>query len=201
MQSIRAFISIEIPQEIKEKISLIQEQLKSVETPVSWVRLDSIHLTLKFLGNIMEEQIPDIKKCIEIVANGIPPFSVNIKGGGVFPNLNYPRVIWLGLEDRTDSLFKLQKGFDSCLEKIGFEPEERGFKPHLTLGRVKSLKGKNQLIRTIHIYKDIEVGEINVDKIKLMRSQLNPAGAIYTVLEEVRLTAVESGQCSVVSDE
>ena len=188
MQSIRAFISIEIPQEIKEKISLIQEQLKSVETPVSWVRLDSIHLTLKFLGNIMEEQIPDIKKCIDTAVNGISPFNVNVKGGGVFPNLNYPRVIWLGLEDRTDSLFKLQKGIDSCLEKIGFEPEERGFKPHLTLGRVKSLKGKNQLIRTIHIYKDIEVGEINVDKIKLMRSQLNPAGAIYTVLEEVRLT-------------
>jgi len=188
MQSIRAFISIEIPQEIKEKISLIQEQLKSVETPVSWVRLDSIHLTLKFLGNIMEEQIPDIKKCIDTAVNGISPFNVNVKGGGVFPNLNYPRVIWLGLEDKTDSLFKIQKGIDNCLEKIGFEPEERGFKPHLTLGRVKSLKGKNQLIRTIHIYKDIEVGEIYVDKIKLMRSQLNPAGAIYTVLEEVRLT-------------
>ena len=188
MQSIRASISIEIPQEIKEKISLIQEQLKSVETPVSWVRLDSIHLTLKFLGNIMEEQIPDIKKCIDISVNGISPFKVNVKGGGVFPNLNYPRVIWLGLEDRTDSLFKLQKGIDSCLEKIGFEPEERGFTPHLTLGRVKSLKGKTHLIRTIHIYKDIEVGEIYVDKIKLMRSQLNPTGAIYTVLEEVRLT-------------
>ena len=188
MQSIRAFISIELPQEIKGKIFLIQEQLRVIETPISWVRLDSIHLTLKFLGNILEEQIPDIKKCIDISVNGISPFKVNVKGGGVFPNLNYPRVIWLGLEDRTDSLFKLQKGIDSCLEKIGFEPEERGFTPHLTLGRVKSLKGKTHLIRTIHIYKDIEVGEIYVDKIKLMRSQLNPAGAIYTVLEEVRLT-------------
>lgn len=187
MQTIRAFISIEIPQEIKEKISLIQEQLRVIETPISWVRLDSIHLTLKFLGNIPEEQIPDIKKCIVTAVSGISPFKVNVKGGGVFPNLNYPRVIWLGLEDKTDSLFKLQKGIDGCLEKIGFEPEERGFTPHLTLGRVKSLKGKNQLIRTIHIYKDIEVGEIYVDRIKLMRSQLNPAGAIYTVLEKVKL--------------
>ena len=188
MQTIRAFISIEIPQEIKGKISLIQEQLKTIETPISWVRLDSIHLTLKFLGNITELQIPEIKNCMTTAANGIPPFDVKVKRGGVFPNLNYPRVIWLGLEDRTDSLFKLQKGIDICLEKIGFEPEERGFTPHLTLGRVKSLKGKNHLIRTIHIYKDIEVGEIYVDKIKLMRSQLNPTGAIYTVLEEVRLT-------------
>ena len=188
MQTIRAFISIEIPQEIKEKISLIQEQLKTIETPISWVRLDSIHLTLKFLGNILEEQIPNIKRCIDTAVSGISPFNVNIKGGGVFPNLNHPRVIWLGLEDKTDSLFKIQKGIDNCLEKIGFEPEERGFTPHLTLGRVKSLKGKNQLIRTIHIYKDIEVGEIYADKIKLMRSQLNPSGAIYTVLEEVGLT-------------
>jgi 2'-5' RNA ligase len=188
MQTIRAFISIEIPQEIKEKISLIQEQLKGVETPVSWVRLNSIHLTLKFLGKILEEQIPDIKKCIDIAVSGISPFSVNVKGGGVFPNLNYPRVIWLGLKDKTDSLFKLHKGLDSCLEKIGFKPEERGFTPHLTLGRVKSLKGKNHLIRTIHIYKDIEVGEICVDRVKLMKSQLNPAGAVYTVLEEIKLT-------------
>ena len=194
MQTIRVFISIEIPQEIKEKISLIQEQLKTIETPISWVRLDSIHLTLKFLGNITELQIPEIKNCMTTAANGIPPFDVKVKRGGVFPNLNYPRVIWLGLEDRTDSLFKLQKGIDSCLKKIDFEPEERGFTPHLTLGRVKSLKGKNHLIRTIHIYKDIEVGEIYVDKIKLMRSQLNPSGAIYTILEDVGLTAVESGQ-------
>src|SRR3989304_8816388 len=106
MQSIRAFISIELPQEIKGKIFLIQEHLRVIETPISWVRLDSIHLTLKFLGNIMEEQIPDIKKCIDISVNGISPFKVNVKGGGVFPNLNYPRVIWLGLEDRTDSPLK-----------------------------------------------------------------------------------------------
>ncbi|MBI3599232.1 MAG: RNA 2',3'-cyclic phosphodiesterase [Nitrospinae bacterium] len=187
MQTIRAFISIEIPQEVREKISLIQEQLKTVETPVSWVRPQSIHLTLKFLGNISEAQIQDIGNCISTAANGINPFTVNIRGTGVFPNLNYPRVIWLGLEDKTDSLFRLQKGIDGCLSKIGFEAEERGFTPHLTVGRIKSLRGKNQLIRTIHIYRDIEAGEIAVDKINLMRSQLNPAGAIYTVLEEIKL--------------
>src|SRR3990170_6862904 len=84
MQTIRAFISIEIPQEIKGKISLIQEQLKTIETPISWVRLDSIHLTLKFLGNILEEQIPNIKRCIDTAVSGISPFNVNIKGGGGF---------------------------------------------------------------------------------------------------------------------
>ncbi len=187
MQSIRAFISIEIPQEVREKISLIQEQLKTIETPVKWVRPQSIHLTLKFLGNISEAQIPDIKNCMSAAAGGIAPFTVNIKGTGVFPNLNYPRVIWLGLHDKTDSLFRLQKGIDGCLSRIGVEAEERGFTPHLTLGRIKSLKGKNQLIRTIHIYREIEAGEIAVDKINLMKSQLNPAGAIYTILGEVGL--------------
>jgi 2'-5' RNA ligase len=187
MQTIRAFISIEIPQEVRGKISLIQEQLKTVETPVSWVRPQSIHLTLKFLGNISEDRIPDIKNCMSTAADGIVPFTVNVRGTGVFPNLNYPRVIWLGLEDKTDSLFRLQKGIDGCLSKIGFEAEERGFTPHLTVGRIKSLRGKNQLIRTIHIYRDIEAGKIVVDKINLMRSQLNPAGAIYAVLGEVGL--------------
>lgn len=187
MQTIRAFISIEIHQEIKTKISAIQEKLKSVETPVSWVRLESIHLTLKFLGYMTEEQIPEIKKCMLISVEGITPFIINIRGCGVFPNLNYPKVIWLGLKDRTDSLSRLQQGLDNCLEKMDFEREKRKFTPHLTLGRVKSLKGKNQLIRAVHLYKDTEVGKIDVDRINLIRSQLNPAGAIYTVLEEVRL--------------
>jgi 2'-5' RNA ligase len=187
MQTLRLFICVEIPHEIKRKISMIQEQLKAIETPIGWVRSEGIHLTLKFLGNISEEQVPDIKRCMSMAVDGISPFDVNIKGGGVFPNLNYPRVIWIRLEDRTYNLFRLQKGIEDCLNKIGFEQEDRGFTPHLTLGRIKSLKGKNQLIRTIHLYKDIEVGQITIDKIILMRSQLNPAGAIYTVLEEVFL--------------
>src|SRR3989338_3202024 len=103
------------------------------------------------------------------------------------PQPNYPRVIWLGLEDKFDYLFRLQKGINDCLEKKGFEPEERGFTPHLTIGRIKSLKRKNQLIRGIYLYKDINVGEILVAKINLMRSQLNPGGSIYNTLEEVKL--------------
>lgn len=188
MQTIRAFISIEIPQEIKRKISLVQEQFKTIETHVSWVRPASIHLTIKFLGYISEEQIPEIKNCMATTSFDIPHFTINIKGMGVFPNPNYPRVIWLGLEDKFDYLFRLQKGINDCLEKKGFEPEERGFTPHLTIGRIKSLKRKNQLIRGTHLYKDINVGEILVAKIKLMRSQLNPGGSIYTTLEEVNLS-------------
>src|SRR3990172_3394578 len=187
MQTIRAFISIEIPQEIKRKISLVQEQFKTIETQVSWVRLASIHLTIKFLGYISEEQISEIKNCMAAASFDIPRFTINIKGMGVFPNPNYPRVIWLGLEDKFDYLFRLQKGINDCLEKKGFEPEERGFTPHLTIGRIKSLKKKNQLIQGIYLYKNINVGNFWEEKINFMRSKRTRGGFFYNTFEGFKL--------------
>jgi 2'-5' RNA ligase len=107
---------------------------------------------------------------------------------GVFPNIRYPRVIWMGLEDKTERLLILQKNIEENLNILGFTPEERKFSPHLTIGRLKSLKGKSRLANMIHAKKDMNIdGSISVNKINLIKSELRVTGPIYSVLETVSL--------------
>lgn len=185
---IRSFIAIDIPRNIKDIISEIQYDLKKSEADVKWVKPDIIHLTLKFLGNIEEGQVEEIKKSMIQSASGIGPFSMRLTDIGVFPNIKYPRVIWVGLEEESGRLLSLQERIEENLGPLGFDPEGRKFSPHLTIGRVKSFKGKSRLVNLIHTRKDISINEsIAVSEINLMKSELKITGPIYTVLEKVSL--------------
>jgi len=187
MGKIRSFIAIEIPREIKNKIAEIQNKLRETSTDVRWVNPGTIHLTLKFLGNIEKTQIQDILSAIKHSSEGINPFSVEIKSIGVFPKLEYPRVVWIGIKEERNSLLTLQKRIEENLSSLGFDKEERDFKPHLTLGRVKSQKGKEKLISLIQQSKDISLGKFDVKEICLMQSILKPSGAEYSSLGEISL--------------
>jgi len=185
---IRSFIAIDIPQSIKNIIARVQSDFKESGADVKWVNPELIHLTLKFLGNIKEEQIDEIKKSMIKSVKGITPFFMTLRDIGVFPNIRYPRVIWMGLEDKTERLLILQKNIEENLNILGFTPEERKFSPHLTIGRLKSLKGKSRLANMIHAKKDMNIdGSISVNKINLMKSELRVTGPIYSVLETVSL--------------
>lgn len=185
---IRSFIAIDIPQSIKNIIAGIQSDFKESGADVKWVKPDLIHLTLKFLGNIKEEQIEGIKKCMIKSVEGITPFFMNLTDVGVFPNIRYPRVIWVGLQDKTGRLLSLQKNIEENLMTLEFKPEERKFSSHLTIGRLKSLKGKSRLANMIHAKKGMNIdGSISVNKVNLMKSDLRVTGPIYTILETVSL--------------
>lgn len=185
---IRSFIAIDIPQSIKNIIARVQSDFKESGADVKWVNPELIHLTLKFLGNIKEEQIDEIKKSMIKSVKGITPFFMTLIDIGVFPNIRYPRVIWMGLEDKTERLLILQKNIEENLNILGFTPEERKFSPHLTIGRLKSLKGKSRLANMIHAKKGMNIdGSISVNKINLMKSELRVTGPIYSVLETVSL--------------
>jgi len=185
---IRSFIAIDIPQSIKNIIARVQSDFKESGADVKWVNPELIHLTLKFLGNIKEEQIDEIKKSMIKSVKGITPFFMTLRDIGVFPNIRYPRVIWMGLEDKTERLLILQKNIEENLNILGFTPEERKFSPHLTIGRLKSLKGKSRLANMIHAKKDMNIdGSISVNKINLIKSELRVTGPIYSVLETVSL--------------
>ena len=133
---IRSFLAIEIPRTILKKIEEVQEDLKSSRADVRWVSPEKIHFTLKFFGNIDESRIDPIVKSIERPIQNTSPFSLKVRGVGAFPHLKNPRVIWMGLVDGKEVLAYFQKQLERELEKIGFEPEERAFHPHLTLGRM-----------------------------------------------------------------
>jgi len=154
---------------------------------VKWVRPESIHLTLKFFGNIEEESIEEISRVITGVASKFTPFHLEVRDIGVFPNLMRPRVIWVGVDEAEDTLKILYNETEKNLEKIGYDPEQRPFNPHLTLGRVKSLKEKRILIEKIEQFKGCELGSFQIEALYLFKSELRPAGAVYSKLNAFKL--------------
>jgi len=184
---IRSFLAVELPEAIRKRIEEIQADLRSSNSDVRWVRPDKIHLTLKFFGNIEESRVDSITRSIEPFVAGTPHFSLEVRGMGAFPNIRNPRVIWLGLIDEKQVLMPLQKQLESTLATIGFPVEDRPFRPHLTLGRVNSSRGKDELIGRIEKYKEEKFGDVEVKRFVLFKSDLRPTGPIYTPLREVKL--------------
>ena len=184
---IRSFLAIELPKPILKKIEEVQADLKSTHTDVRWVSPEKIHLTLKFFGNIEESRIDLILQSIDEPIRNTLPFSLKVIGVGAFPNLKNPRVIWMGLVDGREVLVSLQKQIETQLEKVGFQPEDRPFHPHLTLGRMRSSQGKEELVKRMEKYKEEEFGDFQVERLVLFKSDLRPTGPIYTPLRELRL--------------
>ncbi len=184
---IRTFLAIKLPKPILKRLRQVQQELRESKADVRWVDPESIHLTLKFFGNIEEKEVDSIVKSIEKPVQRTPLFSLKVQGVGGFPDLKNPRVLWVGLEEEGNFLSSLQRELEKSLEKIGFKPEDRPFHPHLTLGRVKSTRGKSLLMEKIDKYKGEFFGEFLADRITLFKSELKPTGAIYTPLAEVRL--------------
>ena len=190
-EEIRSFIAIELPEEVKEGLARLRKELERDEHKfVKWVAPGGIHLTLKFLGNIPSKRVAEITAAIEEAAQGITPFHLEISGLGAFPSLRQARVLWVGIGGEVDKLSRLQQNIDSALAALGFAKEERSFVPHLTLARIR--QGASPLERRSFgelvgstIFEDKY--HVEVEAIRLMRSQLMPAGAIYTCLSAVGL--------------
>jgi len=184
---IRSFLAIELPEPILRKIGEVQGDLRSTHAEVGWTNPKKIHLTLKFFGNIEESRIDPISKSIEEPVRKTLPFSLKVRGVGAFPHLKNPRVIWIGLVDDKEVLTSFQKQIETQLEKIGIQPEDRPFHPHLTLGRMKSSRGKEGLVERIERHREEEFGDFQVERMVLFKSDLRPSGPIYTPLKEWRL--------------
>ncbi|MFQ5997333.1 MAG: RNA 2',3'-cyclic phosphodiesterase [Dehalococcoidales bacterium] len=191
MEQIRSFIAIELPDEIKKALAQLQAQLKAgKQSPVKWVDPYSIHLTLKFLGNIAADKTSEITAAIEKAAQGISPFQLEVKDLGVFPNFRRVRVVWVGVSGEVAQLSQLQQRIESNLAPLGFAAESRAFTPHLTLARVReqaSPAEQQNLGQLIASTRFEGVYRFSVDSINLMRSQLTSEGAIYSRISSVKL--------------
>ena len=185
----RLFIAIELPQEIREELARIQSHLKYSAADVKWVEKENIHLTLKFLGEVQEEKIEKIRSVLDGIAGGARPFKLSLKDIGAFPKIEYPRVIWVGLDKGTAESEGLAAKLDEELSKIGFEKEARPFSVHLTIGRVRSSKNKDALKKTIASYslQPAPPAPQEVNSIILFKSTLTQKGPIYSKLHESRL--------------
>ena len=190
-EEIRSFIAIELPEEAKRGLARLRSELERTEHSfVKWVNPESIHLTLKFLGNISFKQVAEVTEAMKKATQGISPFRLEISGLGAFPNLKQPRVLWVGIGGEVDKLSRLQQNIDSALTPLRFAKEERPFTPHLTLARIRqgALPLERKVLGELVVSTSFESKyRVAVEAISLMRSQLTPAEAIYTCLPWVEL--------------
>ena len=186
MSVIRAFIAIELPQEIQERLHQIINQLKEQmgDVPVRWVDPENIHLTLKFLGDVSVTNIQVLQELLHAEVNSYKPMVISVGGVGAFPKLRSPRVIWVGVESPPE-MVSIQRGIDAQTARIGYPSDSRPFSPHLTLGRV-SRNASPPEVRVIgDVLNSQKIGFLGVARvmgIHLYRSDLKPSGAEYTQL-------------------
>jgi len=182
---IRSFIAFDLPQSVLDELGRVRDEMKKDVEGVKWVNPRSIHLTLQFLGNISEELVEELKAPIDQSMEGFQPLELALDRVGAFPNPRNPRVIWMGITGQTDRLALIKQRLDTLLEPLGFKPEKRSFKPHLTLGRVKKLKNPAMLRTRLEQSAVADHRSFMVTKIVLYKSQLFPDGAQYTPLYSV----------------
>ena len=183
--AIRAFVAIELSGELQEQLGEVIHNLqKRAGKAVRWVTPHNIHLTLKFLGNVSPANLSTLTNVINAEALRHKPFVMKVENLGAFPNLIRPRIIWVGIHSPS-TLLELQHGIDRETNRLGYPGEEREFSPHLTLGRVSQHAGPQdvkQIADALHAVTIGTLGSVQVESIRLFRSDLQPGGAIYTPL-------------------
>jgi 2'-5' RNA ligase len=182
----RTFIAIPIPEDCLNMLERLQQNLRACRADVRYTPIKSIHLTLKFLGEVNPELLPELAKSVEKAAPRQAGFELRLRGIGCFPNQKNPRVIWCGIEGETERLSELFNSVETACASLGFAPEHRDFHPHLTLGRVKGKRNLQPLLDCIKIGSDLE-RKFRVDCINIYKSTLRPRGAEYTVLRTIML--------------
>ena len=170
-ETIRSFIAIELPETIISSIGKVQQGMKSYGLKMKWVRPESIHLTLKFLGNIPVDDLDRVGDAMTDTAENFGPVSLAARGIGVFPNMRRPRVVWVGISGQVQQLVDVQAALDERLMKIGFTKEKRSFKGHLTLGRIKQRIDNDRLMAAMREFSGFESDPYDAQEIILFKSQ------------------------------
>ena len=185
----RAFVAVEIPEDLLKTLAGVQAGLKSRGVRARWTRPENLHLTLKFLGVIAAGQLDVVTQALRSTAAAHGAFTLTAAGIGVFPGLRRPRVLWAGLSGATDALMQLQRELDDRLEAFGFSRDARGFHGHLTLGRFTEEAGAGGIAAAISGYAAECFGGFDVQELVLFQSDLKPKGPVYTVLARAQLRA------------
>ena len=185
--SVRVFIAIPLPADLKAKLSTVQQQFRAIPSEATWVREVGFHITLKFLGEVEAAQIEPITSCLREAVHCCAPFPLTFCGVGVFPHEHNPRVLWVGVEEKTGRLRQVQREVESRLTHIGFPREDRAFAAHLTLARLKRVSQRDKFLECLKEYRETVFGRMDVHHIELLESQLHPTGARYSTVKVVPL--------------
>ena len=182
----RSFIAINLPQAIKESVDDMTGRLRRHGPPARWVAGENLHLTMKFLDEIRDDQVMPLRKAIVSVAEGLDPFQIRLEAFGVFPNERKARIFWVGIGGEIETLKTLARDIDGAVEPLDFEREQRPFSGHITLARFREPGPTDRLMRTASDL-SYQSEEICIERIDLMRSVLSGKEPTYSILESIPL--------------
>lgn len=191
MAMVRTFVAIELDTAFVRVLATMQADLQKggAARAGRWVRPEGIHLTLKFLGDVPEDKLDAIYRAVGNACASFAPFTLTLGTLGCFPNLRRPRVVWVGVQDEAGQLAALQQAVERELDQLGYQPEERGFTPHLTLARVREETRHEDVEALVKLIDKAQVATppppvttMRVESVSVMKSDLQPSGAVYTEL-------------------
>ncbi|MYG41016.1 MAG: RNA 2',3'-cyclic phosphodiesterase [Nitrospira sp. SB0677_bin_15] len=189
--TIRTFLAIDLPSSLQLAIVQHIRPVKRELPRLSWSKPENLHINLKFLGDTTESQVDQIRRAVESAISRVSPFVVELKGFGVFPDDRSPRVLWIGLDGALEHLIALAGCVGQAVVPLGFHQEDRPFRPHLTVARVK--KDRRAVSRTLHglgaFTAPFFCGSLSIERVTLFKSELRPDGVVYTKLWDVSLNA------------
>jgi 2'-5' RNA ligase len=182
----RCFVAIGTCEEVRRRLLSVQQRLSPL---LNWkpVEFENMHLTLKFLGEVEDTRSGEILSALRSACSSFSRFEISVKGIGAFPGPSYVRVLWAGISEGAEKVVSISKAIDSELAKLGF-PRERDFVPHVTIGRVKFVPRRKELMEMMESLKGEEFGRSEVESVELMKSVLTPKGPLYNSVGQAVLS-------------
>lgn len=189
MQTIRSFIAIPLPPTTQKSVAKLIRDLEQPGDGIRWVPTDHLHLTLKFLGEVTNTEVPNVCNAMRSVCQDIEPFELHYVGTGGMPNDDRARVLYVGVEDPTQQLTHLATSLETKMADLGFKPEPRDYRPHLTLGRVRSgyRSSHDEVMKRLLQHQETSWGDTTVDKVLLIASFLEKSGPSYQTMDTIEL--------------
>ena len=187
-KTLRTFVAVEISPPIRARAGELIAALDGTAADVKWVEPHNLHLTLKFLGEVHQRELGEVCRAVEQGAAEVPPFDLEVRGAGAFPNAARPRTVWLGAGEGAEQMVLLHDRVEAALAELGYREEHRRFQVHLTIGRVRGGMGIAELGSRLEQQADFPAGRMTVEKVTVFSSNLTPAGPIYEVIGSARLS-------------
>lgn len=191
MPRTRTFIGIDIGETIRDAATDLQQGLAKSGASVKWVTPESMHVTLLFLGEVDDRELHAVCRAVKDVAAAEPPFTLRVSGVGAFPNNRHPKILWAGITEGVESLRRLYDDLETKMLDLGcYRKEERGYNPHLTLGRVKGESDGHILAPEITKRLGWDGGRVAIEEVLVYSSVLEREGPVYTVLGRGELKGI-----------
>ncbi len=192
--NLRLFCALPVPANVQEELSAATDSLRGILSPasISWVKRGNFHLTLRFLGDVEQNRVDELASQLEMACRGTQPFELSCQGLGCFPNLRRARVIWAGLQEDGEGLAQLQNRVDAACASFLQQEGKSNFSGHITLGRIRAIKGPAQqrLADEIEGNREASFGRWIVEEVGLISSDLSHGTPHYSVLHQISLPPI-----------